>query len=174
MSCKLRSTVTAADAGLLLSILPPSWAAEQGGRGWFRASPHLSSITRDTIPWLLLMGSGTRGYYTAYVCWSSACSRCSNTKHFSVSLFCKTFYSGWSSTSFSYLCQAFQKLECGSKVLLIKELTKVMGSYKGIYYSPDNSVYKAHVPREFWIWHDSNPSSFITEALLLNSVLKRH
>lgn len=105
--------------------------------------------------------------------WSSACSRCSNTKHFSISLFYKTFYSGWSSTSFSYLCQAFQKLECGSKVLLIKELTKVMGSYKGIYYSPDNSVYKAHVPREFWIWHDSNPSSFITEAFLLNSVLKR-
>lgn len=116
-------------------------------------------------------------HYTAYVwnrSWSSACSSCSNTKHFSMSLFCKSFYSGWSSTPFSYLCQAFQKLECGSKALLIKELRKAMGSYKGIYYSPDNSVLKAHVPRELSIWHDSNPSSFITEALLLHSVLKKH
>ena len=64
--------------------------------------------------------------------WSSACSSCSSTKHFPTSLFHKTVYCGSSSTLFSYLCQLFWKLAWASKVLLIKEQTKVKGSYKGI------------------------------------------
>jgi len=56
-----------ADAGVWASILPPSWAAEWGGQGWFWTLPHLNSITWDTADsssWEVAQVA----YYAAYVC----------------------------------------------------------------------------------------------------------
>lgn len=65
-----------------------------------------------------------RGSSTAHYCRGKKHSSPSSTKHSSMSLFCKTFYNGSSSTLFGYLCQLFWKLEWNVKYCSLKSKQK--------------------------------------------------